>query len=160
MRSAVIPIIFCVAIFPCSPANETEPHRSTGSRANEAVPYRSSKSPSSEVGSAPSECGGGKLYRVAPGGAVVAPALLKRVHPDRPDDPVPDPYSIGVVIMETIITKDGQVCAPTVWRGTGTSFDQQALAATKQWQFTPAQLNGQPVNCIMLLTVPIPKHGA
>src|SRR5688572_26415311 len=118
MRSAAILVIFCVAIFSCSPANETVRHRSSKSSRDQGDVFHAPPHGSAAVGSAPTECGGGKLYRVATGSAVVAPTVLRHQHPDRPASPVPDPYGIGVVIVEAIITKDGQVCTPTLWRGT------------------------------------------
>ena len=58
----------------------------------------------------------------------------------------------GVVILETIIDVRGNVESVRVLRGYPL-LDDAAIAAVKQWRFTPALLNGQPVPVVMTVTV-------
>jgi protein TonB len=58
----------------------------------------------------------------------------------------------GVVILETIIDTRGSVEAVHVLRGYPL-LDQAAIDAVKQWRFTPALLNGEPVPVVMTVTV-------
>ncbi len=58
----------------------------------------------------------------------------------------------GVVILETVIDVTGAVKSVSVLRG----FDllnQAAIDSVRQWRFTPALLNGQPVPVVMTVTV-------
>jgi TonB family protein len=75
---------------------------------------------------------------MAGGHAIVPPALLQRVEPKWPPD------VRGVVIVETVLTDRGTVCAARVLRGISPGLDDAAIAAVKQWTFTPVILNGQP----------------
>jgi hypothetical protein len=113
----------------------------------------------SVVGRASTICGGGSLYRTGAGSRVVPPRLLMRVFPRRPDFPVPDPYGVGMVMVEAVVTKNGKICSPRIWRGTGTAFDDESLAATKLWHFSPGTLDSRPVNCLVVLTIPLPRGG-
>jgi protein TonB len=58
----------------------------------------------------------------------------------------------GVVILETIIDVHGGVETVHVLRGYSL-LDQAAIDAVRQWRFTPALLNGQPVPVVMTVTV-------
>jgi protein TonB len=58
----------------------------------------------------------------------------------------------GVVIIEATIDTDGHVVAARVLRSVPL-LDDAALQAVGQWQYTPAQLNGQPVSVLMTVTV-------
>jgi periplasmic protein TonB len=58
----------------------------------------------------------------------------------------------GVVILETIIDARGAVEKVHVLRGYPL-LDQAAIDAVRQWRFTPALLNGQPVPVVMTVTV-------
>jgi periplasmic protein TonB len=58
----------------------------------------------------------------------------------------------GVVILETIIDAAGSVEQVRVLRGFPL-LDQAAIDAVRQWRFTPALLNGQPVPVVMTVTV-------
>jgi len=59
----------------------------------------------------------------------------------------------GIVIIETIINVDGNVCDAAVLKGISTEADAAALAAVKQWRFRPATLNGKTVAVYFDLTV-------
>lgn len=67
-----------------------------------------------------------------------------------------DPKSTGVkgiVIVETIIDVDGNVCDAAVLKGIDPAIDAAALAAVKQWRFKPAMADGHPVAVYFDLTV-------
>ena len=58
----------------------------------------------------------------------------------------------GIVIIEAIIGADGRVQQARVLRSKPV-LDDAALAAVRQWVFTPTLLNGVPVPVIMTVTV-------
>lgn len=62
----------------------------------------------------------------------------------------------GIVIIETIIDVDGNVCDAAVLKGINAEVDAAAVAAVKRWRFTPATLNGRPVAVYFDLTVRFP----
>jgi protein TonB len=59
----------------------------------------------------------------------------------------------GVVIVEAIIDKKGQVTDVRVIRPLPMGLDQAAADAVRQWRFRPATLNGKPVDVFYSLTV-------
>jgi protein TonB len=59
----------------------------------------------------------------------------------------------GVVIIETIIDRNGNVTDARILKGLPMGLDQSALDAVKRWKFKPGTLNGQPVPVIFTLTV-------
>ena len=58
----------------------------------------------------------------------------------------------GVVTMEAIIARDGTV-AEARTTSPLSLFDDSAIGAVRQWQFTPTLLNGMPVEVFMTVTV-------
>ena len=61
----------------------------------------------------------------------------------------------GVVIIEATIDADGTVKDARVLRSIP-MLDAAAVAAVRQWRYTPTLLNGQAVPVIMTVTVPFP----
>jgi len=59
----------------------------------------------------------------------------------------------GVVIVQAIIDKGGNVTNVKVLKGLGMGLDQAAVDAIKKWKFDPATLNGKPVAVYYNLTV-------
>ncbi len=59
----------------------------------------------------------------------------------------------GVVIVEAIIDKQGNVTNVKILKGLPMGLDQAAADAVKRWKFEPATLNGKPVAVIYNLTV-------
>ena len=59
----------------------------------------------------------------------------------------------GVVIVEAIIDKTGNVTNVKILKGLPMGLDQAAADAVKKWKFKPATLNGKPVAVIYNLTV-------
>jgi protein TonB len=75
------------------------------------------------------------------GGQIDAPALIRRVEAIYPDIAVHS-HSQGVVILEAIVGEDGRVVDVKVARSAGRLLDTAALAAVRQWQYSPLLLNG------------------
>ena len=59
----------------------------------------------------------------------------------------------GIVIVECIIDKTGNVTNVQVLKPLPFGLDQAAVEAVKRWKFKPGTLNGQPVDVIFNLTV-------
>lgn len=58
----------------------------------------------------------------------------------------------GVVIIEAVIDAQGDVVSTKVLRSIPL-LDQAAVDAVRQWKYTPARLNGQPIPVVMTVTV-------
>ncbi len=59
----------------------------------------------------------------------------------------------GVVIVQAIIDKQGNVKAVKVLKGLPMGLDQATVDAVKRWKFKPSTLNGKPVEVYYNLTV-------
>lgn len=59
----------------------------------------------------------------------------------------------GVVIVQAIIDKEGQVTNVKILKGLPMGLDKAAVEAIKKWTFKPATLNGKPVAVYYNLTV-------
>jgi len=88
---------------------------------------------------------------VRTGGALEAPALIKRVAPVYPDVAV-NARIEGVVILEATVGRDGRVEDVRVLRGVP-FLDQAAVDAVRQWQYEPLLLNGKPERFILTVTL-------
>ena len=93
---------------------------------------------------------GDKPMRV--GGDVAPPIATRRVDPVY-TDVARKAHIEGLVIVETIIDRDGNVTDVRILKGLPMGLDQSAIDAVKRWKFTPGSLNGQPVPVIFTLTV-------
>ena len=85
------------------------------------------------------------------GGNIKTPTKVKDVRPMYP----PDAQSAkiqGVVIVEATIDADGRVSDAKILRSIP-MLDDAALAAVREWEFTPTYLNGAAVPVIMTVTV-------
>ena len=96
------------------------------------------------------ECGEVDPLGVAAHG-IDPPRLLHRV---QPDFPMPS-SSRGSIIIETVLTDHGEVCAARILRGLNVDLNARALAAIRQWRFTPVRVNGQPRAAFFNITVSI-----
>jgi periplasmic protein TonB len=85
-------------------------------------------------------------------GDVKAPVVLRRVQPVYPR-PALSARMNGFVIVECIIDRTGVVRDTKVLRSSSAIFEQSAMDAVQQWQFTPGSLHGRPVDTIFNLTV-------
>jgi len=85
------------------------------------------------------------------GGTIKPPVKLRNVNPIYPPD-AQEAKIQGVVILEARIERDGTVSRARVLRSIP-ELDDAAVAAVKQWEFTPTLLNGAPVPIMMTVTV-------
>jgi TonB family protein len=63
----------------------------------------------------------------------------------------PDPagkFPGGKVRVVFILTKEGHVIEPSILHSSNRLIDESALKTIKQWQSSPARLNGSPVNTL------------
>jgi protein TonB len=88
---------------------------------------------------------------VRPGGNIKTPVRTVYVRPDYPPTAIAARIS-GTVVIEAIIDTDGTIRDARVLRSVPL-LDAAALAAVRQWRYTPTQLNGVPVAVIMTVTV-------
>lgn len=88
---------------------------------------------------------------VRPGGAIRTPVKTRHVAPVY-SEMARIARVEGLVILEATIGVDGRVGNLRVLRSIPL-LDQAAIDAVRQWEFTPTQLNGQPVPVIMTVTV-------
>ena len=86
------------------------------------------------------------------GGDVKAPVTVHRVDPVY-SDVARKARTSGVVIVEAIIDKEGNVDQVKVLKGLPMGLSEAAVEAVKQWKFKPGTLNGEPVEVIFNLTV-------
>jgi len=85
------------------------------------------------------------------GGQIKAPRKLKDVAP-KYTDLAREARVSSVVILEAVIGTDGRVDRVKVMRG-HPLLNDSAVAAVKQWVYSPTTLNGTPVPFIMTVTV-------
>lgn len=76
------------------------------------------------------------------GGDVHAPALVKRVEPQYPSFAAAAQLE-GLVILEAVVDDEGRVTDVTVLRAAHPLLDREAVAAVKQWRYSPLKLNGK-----------------
>lgn len=85
------------------------------------------------------------------GGKIRPPAKVRHVPPVYP--PIAQQAHVeGIVIIEAIIGVNGRVKEARVLKS-NPLLDDAALAAVRQWEFSPTTLNGVPVPVIMTVTV-------
>jgi TonB family protein len=104
-------------------------------------PSQGMAAPNSPMGTAP----------VRVGGNIKTPTKVRDVRPMYPPDAQAAGVQ-GVVIIEATIDPDGRVSSGRILRSIP-PLDDAALAAVRQWEFTPTYLNGAPVPVIMTVTV-------
>jgi protein TonB len=59
----------------------------------------------------------------------------------------------GDVVLEIVIRSDGSVGNVKVLRGLGFGLDDRAVAAVRNWKFSPARRLGTPVDVIVEVEV-------
>ena len=86
------------------------------------------------------------------GGEIKAPALLKRVEPLYPPLAV-QAHVTGVVILEASVDERGMVNDVRVLRSVNQLLDKEAIAAVRQWQYSPLTLNGHAAPFVLTVTL-------
>ena len=85
------------------------------------------------------------------GGALEAPALIERVEPEYPSLAVRAKVQ-GVVILEAVVDRLGRVEDVRVLRSIPL-LDGAAIAAVRQWRYSPLLLNGKPERFVLTVTL-------
>ena len=92
-----------------------------------------------------------RMAAVRVGGKIKAPTKIKDVKPVYPA--IAQSARVGgVVTIEATIGPDGKVMEAKVVRSIPL-LDQAALDAVRQWEYTPALLNGVPVSVLVTVTI-------
>ncbi len=65
----------------------------------------------------------------------------------------------GLVILETLVDRDGTVEDVKVLRSAGSVLDREALAAVRQWRYAPLILNGRPLRFVVTVTLSFAVQG-
>lgn len=86
------------------------------------------------------------------GGDVKAPVIVNRADPEY-TEPARKARIAGVVIVEAIIDKQGNVDQVKVIKGLPMGLADEAVKAVRKWKFKPGTHNGQAVATIFNLTV-------
>jgi protein TonB len=93
---------------------------------------------------------GGGPFR--PGSGVEPPRLLREVKAEYTDEARRRGIT-GDVVLEIVVRRDGSVGEITVLQGRGAGLDQRAVAAVRQWKFSPARRRGEPVDVLVEVAV-------
>lgn len=98
------------------------------------------------------QIGGTGDVPVRVGGNVKAPVTISRVEP-RYTEIARKARIQGLVIIEAVIDRQGNVTEARIIKGLPMGLDQEALSAIRRWKFKPGTLNGNPVPVYYNLTV-------
>lgn len=93
--------------------------------------------------------GGSDAQRLGPG--IVSPKAVKQVKAEYPPEAKKAKIQ-GTVVAEVRIDTDGLVQEPRVVKSIP-QLDAAAIAAVRQWKFTPALKNGKPVPVLVDITI-------
>ena len=93
---------------------------------------------------------GGGPFR--PGSGIDPPRLLREVKAEYTDEARRRGIT-GDVVLEIVVKRDGTVGDVTIMQGRGAGLDQRAVAAVRQWRFSPARRRGEPVDVIVEVAV-------
>lgn len=95
------------------------------------------------------------VFRV--GGDVQAPVVIRRVEPIYPEE-ARKARVAGIVIIEALIDRNGNVREARVLKPLPFDLDQAALDSIRQWKFRPGTRNGEPVDVLFNLTINFQLH--
>jgi TonB family protein len=84
---------------------------------------------------------------------VLPPEPLRKVDPIY-DLSAMDDRVEGKVQLSAIIHKDGYVYGITIVRGVDPRLDEKAVQALRKWEFTPASIDGDPVDVDIVIEIP------
>jgi protein TonB len=93
----------------------------------------------------------GKLLPIRLGGEIKPPIKIRDVKPVYPEEALQARVQ-GTVILEALIDETGKVTNAKILRSIP-MFDQAAIDAVLQWEFTPTRVNGVFVPVVMTVTV-------
>lgn len=93
---------------------------------------------------------GGGPYR--PGSGISPPRLLREVRPDYTEEARQRNIE-GEVVLEIVVRQDGSVGDIKLIDGLGSGLNERAIAAVRQWRFSPAQRRGAPVDVLVEVAV-------
>jgi TonB family protein len=93
-----------------------------------------------------------EVVRIGGAGEITEPRKIKHVPPRFPPDAQRQRMQ-GVIVLETVIDRDGKVGSIRILRSAGDQLDRAAVDAVRQWEFTPTKLYGVPVPVAMTVTV-------
>jgi protein TonB len=94
---------------------------------------------------------GGGAYR--PGGAVVAPRILRQTTPRYTSDALERRIQ-GSVWLEIVVTREGVVGNVHVLRSLDPGgLDEEAIKTVREWQFDPGRLSGKPVDVVATVVI-------
>jgi protein TonB len=93
---------------------------------------------------------GGGPYR--PGSGIEPPRLVREVKAEYTEEARRRGIT-GDVVLEIVVRRDGSVGDITVLQGRGAGLDQRAVAAVRQWRFSPARRRGEPVDVLVEVAV-------
>jgi protein TonB len=86
------------------------------------------------------------------GGQITQPQLIKRVEPEYPPLAV-KAHIQGIVILEATVNEDGDVTEVRLLRSANPLLDKEAIAAVRQWRYSPIVLNGVRVPFILSVSL-------
>ena len=117
-----------------------EPKKTTIARAAKTMPKEDQSDAAQSAGSAgsPGSQPGGGPVRLGAGGTLT---LLTKVTPLYPSI-MQSARVPGQVVLDAIIHRDGTIGDVTVLQSTNAAFAQSAIAAVKQWRYTPIPYEG------------------
>jgi TonB family protein len=93
---------------------------------------------------------GGGPYR--PGSGVLPPKLLREVKAGYTEEARQRNLE-GEVLLEIVVRRDGSVSDVKLISGLPSGLNDRAIAAVRQWRFSPATRLGQPVDVIVEVAV-------
>jgi periplasmic protein TonB len=93
---------------------------------------------------------GGGPFR--PGSGIEPPRLLREVKAEYTDEARRRGIT-GDVVLEIVVKRDGSVGDVTILQGRGAGLDQRAVAAVRQWRFSPARRRSEAVDVIVEVAV-------
>jgi protein TonB len=103
-------------------------------------------------------CAGGGVVsaqdppRVRVGGDVKAPVKVAHVSPAYPEEARAEGVG-GTVVLEIVVATDGSVLETEVLRSVHPLLDDSAARAVRKWKYTPTEMDGEPVELLMVVTV-------
>jgi TonB family protein len=93
---------------------------------------------------------GGGPFR--PGSGIEPPRLIREVKAEYTEEARRRGIT-GDVVLEIVVRRDGTVGDVTILQGRGAGLDQRAIAAVRQWRFSPARRRGETVDVVVEVAV-------